>query len=176
MIYFQIFMAFFIPSILGYGGGPPIIPLLQSEVVDRYQWMTIEEFGEVLALGNALPSPIATKLAGYIGYQIAGVPGATVALIATIAPTAIAMIMLYKFLHIFKNAPQVKAMTVIVRPIVAVLMGILAYQFFFSAYESAGVIQTALLAALSFAALEKWKIHPGIVVSTSLIYGAIFLG
>jgi chromate transporter len=176
MLYLEIFWAFFIPNILGYGGGPPIIPLLQEEVVGHYGWLTLEEFGEILALGNALPSPIATKLAGYIGYQVGGVIGATIALLATIAPTAIAMVILFKFLHLFKTAPQVKAMTQIVRPIVAVLLGILAYEFFFSAFESAGLWQTAFLTAVSFVALERFKIHPGIVVGVSLLYGAVILG
>lgn len=172
---FEIFMAFFIPNILGYGGGPPIIPLLQVEVVDHYKWLTLEEFGQIFALANALPSPIATKLGGYIGYQVAGIPGAITALIATIAPTAIAMVVLYKFLHIFKSSVQVKAMTQIVRPIVAVLLGILAYQFFDSAYDSAGIWQTAGIAAVSLVALEKFKIHPAIVIGVSLIYGTFVL-
>ncbi|OXM82871.1 chromate transporter [Paenibacillus rigui] len=175
MTLLYLFWAFFVPNILGYGGGPPIIPLLQAEVVDHFGWMTLEQFGDVLALGNALPSPIATKLAGYIGYQVAGAPGAIVALLATIAPTAIAMVILYKFLHLFKASPQVMAMTQIVRPIVAVLLGTLAFQFFASAYASAGLWQTAALTALSLIALEKFKIHPGIVVASALVYGAFFL-
>jgi chromate transporter len=175
MILLEIFIAIFIPNILGYGGGPPIIPLLQAEVVDHYGWLTLEQFGEVFALANALPSPIATKLGGYIGYQVAGVPGAIVALIATIAPTAIAMIILYKFLHLFKNSVQVKAMTQIVRPIVAVLLGILAYQFFDRAYEASGIFQTIAIAAISLIALEKFKVHPAIVIGLSLAYGAVVL-
>lgn len=172
----EIFWAFFVPNILGYGGGPPIIPLLQEEVVNHFGWMTMEQFGDVLALGNALPSPIATKLAGYIGYQVAGIPGAIVALIATILPTALAMVLLFKFIDFFKGAPQVTAMTLIVRPIVAVLLGTLALQFFTSAYQSAGIWQTAFLAAASFMALEKWKIHPAAVVGLGLVYGALVLG
>lgn len=171
----DLFWAFFVPNILGYGGGPPIIPLLQEEVVDHYGWMTLEQFGDVLALGNAMPSPIATKLAGYIGYQVAGIPGSIVALIATIAPTAIAMVFLFKFLHVFKSSPQVVAMTQIVRPIVAVLLGTLAFQFLHSAYQSAGIWQTALIAAVSFIALERLKIHPGIVVGAAMVYGAFVL-
>ncbi|MBA2940185.1 chromate transporter [Paenibacillus sp. CGMCC 1.16610] len=172
----EIFWAFFVPNILGYGGGPPIIPLLQAEVVDHYGWMNVEEFGNVLALGNALPSPIATKLAGYIGYQVGGILGAVVALIATILPTALAMVLLFKFINFFKGAPQVMAMTLIVRPIVAVLLGTLALQFFNSAYQSAGIWQTAFLAAASFMALEKWKVHPAAVVGLGLVYGAFVLG
>ena len=172
----EILWAFFISNILGYGGGPSIIPLIQAEVVDHYQWMTLEQFGDVLALANALPSPIATKLGGYIGYQAGGIAGATVALIATIVPTAIAMIILFKFIHLFKTSPQVMAMTQVVRPIVAVLMGILAYQFLNSAYQSSGMIQTIFLTAISFIALEKFKIHPAFVIVLALTYGALVLG
>ncbi|WP_248926940.1 chromate transporter [Paenibacillus hamazuiensis] len=176
MTLLDIFWAFFVPNILGYGGGPPIIPLLQGEVVDHFGWQSLEQFGDVLALGNALPSPIATKLGGYIGYQVAGIPGAAVALIATIAPTAVAMVILFKFREAFKTSPQVAAMTEIVRPIVAVLLGTLAYQFLASAYQSVGLWQTALLTALSLVALEKLKLHPGLVVGGALLYGAFVLG
>jgi len=176
MTWIELFWAFFISNLLGYGGGPPIIPLLQAEVVDRYQWMTLEQFGDVLALGNALPSPIATKLGGYIGYQIAGVPGALIGLFATIVPTAAAMIVLFKFINVFKGSPQVAAMTLIVRPIVAVLMGMLAYQFLSSAYRSAGIWQTALLTAASLIALERFNVHPAVVIGAALAYGAFFLG
>ena len=54
MIYWQIFLAFFIPGILGYGGGPSSIPLVENEVVGRYAWLTVNEFSEVLALGKCI--------------------------------------------------------------------------------------------------------------------------
>lgn len=56
MIYWHIFLAFFLPGIFGFGGGPASIPLIEKEVVDRYEWQTVSEFSETLALGNALPS------------------------------------------------------------------------------------------------------------------------
>jgi chromate transporter len=175
MLYVDIFWAFFIANILGYGGGPPSIPLIQNEVVNNYGWMTVEQFGEVLALGNALPSPIATKLAGYIGYQVGGALGATVALMATIAPTAIAMVLLLGFMNIFRKAPQVKAMTQSVRPIVAVLLGILAYEFFKSAIEGSGWAHTIILAAVAYVLLERMKTHPALVIGGAMVYGFVLL-
>jgi chromate transporter len=175
MLYLQIFWAFFIANLLGYGGGPPSIPLIQAEVVDHYHWVTVEEFGEILALSNALPSPIATKLAGYIGYQVGGVFGAFVALFATIAPTAIAMVLLIGFVNIFRNAPQVKAMTQSIRPIIAVMFGVLTYQFFAGAVEGAGWFHTIVLAAAAFYFLERKKTHPALVVGCSMVYGILFI-
>ncbi len=43
---------------------------MEQEVVQNYEWMDSQEFAEVLALGNALPGPIATKMAGFIGFEV----------------------------------------------------------------------------------------------------------
>lgn len=176
MIYLQLFWAFFISNILGYGGGPPSIPLIQNEVVNHYHWMSVKQFGEVLAVANALPSPIATKLAGYVGYQVAGVSGAAVALFATVAPTSIAMILLLQFINLFRSAPQVKAMTQSVRPMVTVLLGTMTYQFLMGAVEGIGWMQTGILAVASYLLLETWKVHPAIVMAAAMVYGFIFIG
>jgi chromate transporter len=176
MIYVQIFLAFFIPGILGYGGGPASIPLVENEVVDRYGWLTVNEFSEVLALANALPGPIATKMAGYIGYQQAGILGAAVGVFATVAPSLIMMLLLLSLLMKYKDSPKVKKLTNLVRPAIAVLLGIMTISFFSTAYNGIGLWQTVIIGVISFFLLEKWKIHPVYVISSALIYGAIFLG
>ena len=56
--------------------------------------MSLSEFGDLLAIANALPGPIATKMAGFIGYELGGLFGAVVALAATILPSAIAVIVI----------------------------------------------------------------------------------
>ncbi|WP_058305914.1 chromate transporter [Gracilibacillus massiliensis] len=175
MIYWEIFLAFFIPGIVGYGGGPASIPLVQNEVVNRYEWLSLSQFGEVLAIGNALPGPIATKMAGYIGYEQAGVLGAGVGIFATVAPSLLLMIILLSILYKFKNSPKVKKMTMFIRPTIAVLLGVLTFQFFFQSYENEGTIQTLLLIGLSWLFLVKLKIHPAFVILGALGYGAIFL-
>lgn len=175
MIYIQLFWAFFISNILGYGGGPPSIPLIQAEVVDHYGWLTLKEFGDVLAIGNALPGPIATKMAGFIGFKIGGVAGAVIALVGTVLPSAIAMILLFKFVTLFKDSPYVKEMTKSVQPVVAILLGVLAYQFIINAWHDSGVTHTAILAIGSFLAMEWIKVHPALVIAGSLAYGAVLL-
>ncbi|MBT2639647.1 MULTISPECIES: chromate transporter [unclassified Bacillus (in: firmicutes)] len=175
MIYWQIFLAFFIPGIVGYGGGPASIPLVENEVVDRYGWMTVPEFSEVLAIGNALPGPIATKMAGYIGYEQGGILGAVVGIFATVAPSLILMIFLLGVLYRFKDSPKVKRMTNYIRPIIAVLLGVMTFNFFFNSYLDTGIIQTIFLIVASYLLLEKWKVHPAYVITASLAYGGLFL-
>ncbi|MFD2213418.1 chromate transporter [Metabacillus endolithicus] len=176
MLYWEIFLAFFIPGILGYGGGPASIPLVENEVVDRYGWMNVNEFSEVLALGNALPGPIATKMAGYIGYQQGGVLGSLVGIFATVAPSLILMIVLLGFLYKYKDSPKVKRMTTFIRPTIAVLLGMMAFSFFFTSYQDTGIWQSLFLVAISLLLLEKLKVHPALVIVGAMGYGAVFLG
>ncbi|MGM8215830.1 chromate transporter [Bacillaceae bacterium W0354] len=175
MVFWHLFLAFLIPGIVGYGGGPASIPLIEHEVVKNYNFMSTTEFGEVLAMANALPGPIATKMAGYIGFQVGGTFGAIVALVATVLPSLVAMIILLSLLSKFKDSPKVKRMTSLVRPTIAVLLGVLTYQFFETSYESAGLLQTGILIVASYLFLEKLNIHPAWVIAGTLVYGAVFL-
>ncbi|MCM3768072.1 chromate transporter [Neobacillus niacini] len=173
MIYWQIFMAFFIPGILGYGGGPASIPLIENEVVGNYGWMSRQEFSEVLAVGNSLPGPIATKLAAYIGYTEGGVIGSLVALFASVAPSIILMLVLMAVLLKYKDKPQVKNISSIVRPIIAVLLGVMTYQFAKDSFIGLGPVYTIVLLIGSYLMLEKLKWHPALVIVIALAVGAV---
>jgi len=175
MIYWKIFLANFIANILGYGGGPATIPLLEHEVVNRYGWFTTHEYSEMVALGNGLPGPIATKLAAYIGYDQGGILGAIVGVFASVAPSLIMMIALIGLLLKFKDSPKIKKLTKIIRPTIAVLLGVMTYSFFMDSYSQAGWIHTVILIGLSYILLEYRKISPTYVVIGALLYGGVFL-
>lgn len=174
--YWQIFYANFIANILGYGGGPATIPLLQREVVDEYGWFTNQEFSEIVALGNGLPGPIATKMAAYIGYNQGGIIGSIIGVFASVAPTIVMLIALLSLLLKFKDSPRVRKLTRIIRPTIAVLLGVMTYEFFFDSYIDVGMIHTVILIIAGYILLEIKKISPAFVVLGALIYGAVFLG
>lgn len=175
MIYIQIFLAFFIPGIIGYGGGPASIPLIENEVVDTYGWMTTAEFSDTLAIGNALPGPIATKMAAYIGYEQAGVLGAVIAIVATIGPSLLLMLLLLGLLYRNRNSPRVKRLSSFVLPAIAILMANLTFDFFSTSVEVIKWLPTIIIAVASYFALERFKIHPALVIAVGLIIGGLFL-
>lgn len=175
MIYLQLFLAFFIPGLVGYGGGPATVPMIQKEVVDHYGWMTNAEYSSMLALGNGLPGPITTKIAGYVGYEEAGVLGAFITLFATIAPTTLLMIVLINLLNKYRDAPQVKRLKLFVIPVVAVQMGELVVGFFDTAIDMASWLPTILIGVGAYITLIKLKWNPAIVIAIGLIVGALFL-
>ncbi|GAB3354323.1 chromate transporter [Chromohalobacter beijerinckii] len=176
MIYWHLFLAFFIPNIVGYGGGPAIIPLIENEVVGRYGWMSSQAFAETLALGNALPSPIATKMAGYIGYDVAGVPGSLIATFATVAPSLLLMLIALGTLYRYRDSIKVKSMSQWVRPVVMTLMAYLTWRFLAEGLETAGAVHTAIIGGVAGVLLLATRVHPAFVVCFGLGYGALLLG
>ncbi|WP_144478701.1 chromate transporter [Cytobacillus oceanisediminis] len=169
----DLFLAFFRVGILGYGGGPSSIPLVHKEVVDKYKWMDSDEFGDILALGNALPGPIATKMAGYIGYRVGGTLGMVNALAATMIPTIILMIILLTTLNSYKDQPWVKGMADAVVPVVAVMLAVMTWDFIKKSGKSKlGWAWTAIALIASLVLLQILNIHPAILI-VILLLGAL---
>lgn len=175
MEWLNIFIGFFIANVLGYGGGPSSIPLMYNEIVPHYNWLNDSQFSNMLALGNTLPGPIATKIAAYVGYYAAGAVGLALALAATIVPSALAFILLTKLLKKFKTSAVVKGMTLLVQPVIAVMMFVLTWQLASDSFHQVGWIHFVIIAAISFWAMKFKKVHPAIVILGSFVYGGIFL-
>jgi chromate transporter len=171
--YWQIGTAMFRTGILGYGGGPSIVPLIRYEAVTRYRWMDDKEFGEVLAIANALPGPIATKLAAYLGYRQKGTIGAIVGLLSHIVPTSIAMVALYAFITFFSTSSIIKGMIAAVVPVIAVMLGVMAYEFGEKAVKGLGIYLGVALFVVTFLLLQTIGLHPAIVIAVFLAYGAV---
>ncbi|MFC4735128.1 chromate transporter [Bacillus daqingensis] len=166
----ELFMAFFRVGMLGYGGGPASIPLIQKEAVETYEWMNDEEFSDILAIGNTLPGPIATKMAGYIGYRVAGTAGLLNAIVASIVPTVILMIALLVSLASFQEYAWVQGMTQGVMPVVAVMLGVLTWGFLTKAKGDLGWKVVILLTVASVALTELAGVHPAIVIAALILF------
>ncbi|MDQ0256893.1 chromate transporter [Evansella vedderi] len=166
----EIFMAFLRVGLLGYGGGPASIPLVHKEAVEKYKWMTSEEFADILAIGNTLPGPIATKMAGYIGYRVSGTLGMINAIIASVIPTVILMIILLTSLASFREYPWVQGMTHGVIPVVAVMMGVITWSFIDSSKKGLGWLKVVILLILSIVLIQLLGIHPAIVIGALILF------
>jgi chromate transporter len=71
---------------LSYGGGFVIVPLMQSDAVDHYHWLTSGQFLNAVALGQITPGPVVLTVA-VVGYAAAGVGGALLAALVAFSPS-----------------------------------------------------------------------------------------
>lgn len=170
----QLFIAFLRSSLFSFGGGPAAIPLIKKEVVENYNLMTEEEFIETMAIGNTLPGPIITKLAGYIGYKVGGVWGLLNATVASVMPSVLMMILLFKLLYTYQDIDFIQGMTYGIIPIVAIMMLGVFIDLMKNTRKSLGWIKGGSILIIAMIALVFLEIHPGIVVAVTLLL-ALFL-
>ncbi len=91
-----------------FGSGLAIVPFLYGGVVERYQWLTEQQFLDAVAVAMITPGPIVITVA-FIGYLVAGTIGATIAALAVFLPCYLLTILPAPyFRHIAKNL-QIKA-------------------------------------------------------------------
>lgn len=167
-------VAFAKVGLFGFGGGPSFIPLIQREVEAR-GWLTREAFLDAFAFGNALPGPIATKLAGYVGYRVAGWIGALVALLALTVPTILAMVGLAALYVEYQDSPWVAGFLTGLRPVV---IGLLVYTVVIFAPGALGPLRAWRsnvlrwgLAIAAFVAAVAFGIHPGLLILAGGVAG-----
>ena len=166
----DIWAAFFRVGILGFGGGPSAIPLVHQETVKKYKWMSEEEFSDTLAIANTMPGPIATKMAGYIGYRISGIAGCLVGLFATFVPTALAMIFLLQLLQKFKDIPWVQHMSASVVPVVAVMLATMTWDFLKKSGQTLGWVKGLMITFGALLLMEGLNVHPAILILVLIIF------
>ena len=105
-------------GLTAFGGPAAHIAMMQEEVVERRQWLTKEQFLDLLGAANLLPGPSSTEVALYIGYRQAGGIGILLAGVGFILP-AFLMVMGLAWAYVrFGHLPQVTGVLYGIKPVV----------------------------------------------------------
>ena len=90
----KLFLTFLKLGAFIFGSGHALVNAMQDEIVDKQQWLTLEQFQSGWASANILPGPIATKVVAYVGYQQGGPLGSGLAVVAYLLPSISGMTLL----------------------------------------------------------------------------------
>ncbi len=106
-----------------FGSGLAIVPFLHSGVVNEYHWLTEQQFVDAVAVAMITPGPVVITV-GFIGYLVAGFPGACVAALATFLPCYLFTVIPAPYFHkIAKNKPVKAFVDGITAAVVGALVG-----------------------------------------------------
>ena len=167
--WFEIFWLFIKINLLT-TSGPASVGLLYKEAVGKF--MTESEFIEAVGFSSVLPGSDALQLAMFVGHNIGGIPGALAALLGSILPPTILMLVIISILQSLRGEAWVSNFVRGLAPAVAVLMAMVAWQVFQG--ESGGRwLITALIGAASLVAFLL-KAPPPLVLLAAGILGIIF--
>ena len=120
-IWLELAHTFLKVGLFGFGGGFAMIPLMQSAAVFKNGWMTASQFAAAIAMGQVTPGPVAIS-ATFIGYKVAGLPGALVATVAVFAPSLVVMALLERFYLRVRGTELTQAVMHGVLPVVVALI------------------------------------------------------
>lgn len=171
MIYLQLFLSFIQVGVFSVGGGYAAMPLIQSQVVTRYGWLSMNEFTDLITIAEMTPGPIAVNSATFVGIRIAGVAGAIIATFGCILPSCFIVSFLAFIYYRYKQISALQSVLASLRPAVVALiasagLSILNMVVFGGAeirLEKVDWLGLALFGA-AFIALRKFKREPILVI------------
>ncbi len=153
-----------------FGSGLAIVPFLYGGVVTEHHWLTDKQFVDAVAVAMITPGPVVITV-GFIGYLIAGLPGACVAALATFLPCYLFTIIPAPY---FKKYGKVPGVLAFVDGITAAAIGAITGSVIVIAKRSIIDIPTALIALVTIALLWKFKkLQEPVIVAAAAIIGLI---
>lgn len=131
----KLFLSTLYLSAFTFGGGYVIVTLMKKKFVDEYHWIEEEEMLDLVAIAQSSPGAIAVNGAIVVGYKLAGMLGAAVAIIATIIPPFVIIALISVFYNAFRSNYIVSQMLEGMQAGVGAVIAVVVYEM------GAGVVQ-----------------------------------
>ena len=186
MTLLRLIYEFFKTGLLAVGGGLATIPFLQRMGAST-GWFTDTDLTTMIAVSESTPGPMGVNMATYVGYHIAGIPGAVLATLGLITPSIVVILIIAGFLERFRDSRLVDSAFRGLRPASTALIAAaglsvaknvllrldLAGEGFSRVFNWPGLI----LAAAVFLCMQSKKLkklHPIIFIAVSAVLGIVF--
>lgn len=175
-----LFLTFLKIGAVSIGGGYAILPLIQSETVVQFGWLSQQDFVNLITLSQMTPGPIAVNSATFVGMRVAGISGAVVATFGCIIVGILVSIFLHRFFQKHKDNHSVSYVLLGLRAVSIGLIVSASISIFMSALQNIGNAPVVLMGiniaavaifAIGFYLLRYRKVNPIIVLVLSGIVG-----
>jgi chromate transporter len=165
----QIFLYFAKAGMFVFGSGLAVVPFLYGGVVQGHHWLTDHQFVDAVAVAMITPGPVVITVA-FIGFIVAGVPGATAAALGIFLPVYLVVVLLAPSYKRWAKNPQLNAF---VRGVTAAATGAIAGAVIVLARRSIYDVPTFAIAIVSLAVLFRWKIPEPVVIGCAAMAGLL---
>ena len=180
MIYLQLFYTFFKIGLFGFGGGYAMLSMIQGEVVTRYNWVSSQEFTDIVAISQMTPGPIGINAATYVGFTSTGsIWGSVIATFAVVLPSFILMLTISKFFLKYQKHPAVESVFSGLRPAVVGLLASAALvlmnteNFGSPTKDTYTIVISVIIFLAAFIGTKKYKANPILMIIACGIAGLI---
>jgi chromate transporter len=163
----QIWWFFFKAGAFVFGSGLAIVPFLYGGVVKEFQWLNEQQFLDAVAVAMITPGPVVITV-GFIGYLVAGVPGACVAALATFLPCYLFTIIPAPYFKKYGKHPAIKAF---VDGVTAAAIGAIAGAVFVLGKRQITDLTSVAIAVVTVLVLLRFKKiqEPFIIIAAAIV-------
>ena len=169
--YWTSFKTFFKIGAFTLGGGYAMIPLIQSEVVDKQKWIDEKEFLDLIAIAQSCPGVFAINISTFIGYKMRKEKGAICSALGTALPSFLIILLIAMCFHRFMDVPWIAAMFNGIRPAVVALIAVPTFNLAKSANITLANCWIPVLSALLIWAMH---VNPIFVIIAAGVGGYIY--
>lgn len=153
-----------------FGGGYVLVPLLHRIMVDQYQWLSLREFLDGVALSQLTPGPLA-MLATFTGFRVGGFWGGLAGTVCIFLPCTALMLVISGHYEKFRNMETLRKALDGVLPAVVGLVAAAAWNLGATSLTGG---RDYLLLALGFLILQFTRINPMFVILGAGTIGFLF--
>lgn len=168
----DMFISFFKIGAFTFGGGYAMIPIIQAEVVKKKKWISEEEFLDIIVISQSFPGALAVNTSIFIGYKLGGAIGAVMALLGTIIPSFLIILIVASYFIGFRDNHLINLAFKGIGAAVPVLVLTAVISLSKSIKKNYGnfIIVITVVISVSF-----FNLHPVFAILLSGLYGFLFL-
>ncbi|MFP4478085.1 MAG: chromate transporter [Candidatus Izemoplasmatales bacterium] len=166
----NIYFTFFMIGIFTFGGGYVMIPFIEKEMVEKKKWIKKSEIIDIIAITQSIPGALSTNMSALVGYKIAKIKGAIVAVLGVISPSFIIIVLIAAFFSQFQDLEVVQNAFLGIRSMVVALIAVASIKIFKSAVVD---INTLIIVLITVSLLLVTSIEPIYIILGGLLFGMV---
>lgn len=176
------FWEFFKIGLFAVGGGPATLPYLM-ELTEKFDWFTMQELTDMIAVSESTPGPLGVNMATYAGFTTLGTFGGLVSTLGLVLPSIIVITIIAAFFAKMNQNPKVQAAFKGIRPAITAVIAVAVVGlckvsvFAYEAGKYTPLWKSIILAIIVFALLQVKKlkkIHPFLWFVVGAAAGIVF--
>jgi len=169
-ILISLFLRFLKIGAFSFGGGYTALSLIEREIVNNAQWLTTEEFLDVLALSQITPGPVGINSATFVGFKIMGIPGSIAATTGVILVSFIMVNIVAHYFLKFKDSSIVQSVLTGLKPSIVGIIVTVVVKLGMNTIDS---YHEVLIIVFVVFMVMKVKLHPILAIFMSAGIGLI---
>ena len=169
----QLFIAFLKIGAFSFGGGYGVLAFMQKELIEANDWISIQDFTNIVAIAEMTPGPIAVNASTFVGYKMGGFTGSALATLGVVLVPFTLSLIVSVYFNKFKHLKQINWMLKGIRPAV---LGLIADASINIGRISFVDVKSVIIGILVFVGVYRFKLNPILALAISGVLGIVAYG